>query len=185
MNRYQKKSKIFPGPLPPLEGEGWGEVIKYAAACLLFLLSFHAMAQESVLSANSNATGTAGTVSYSVGQVVFNTNTGVAGTIMEGVQQPYEILFMDGIEPHAGISLECVVYPNPVNSYVKLKIENLRTLGFIMSCQLTDMHGLLLHSIKISENETIIPMDDLSPEIYFLTVFGDGKAWQTYKIIKK
>jgi hypothetical protein len=159
--------------------------MKWVATCLLFLLSFQLMAQESVLSASNNATGTGGTVSYSVGQVAYNTNTGTTGTTMEGVQQPYEILFLDGIEAGRGISLECIVYPNPASACVKLKIENYRTIGVTLNCRLTNMNGLLLRDMNISGDETIIPADDLAPATYLLTIFGDGIAWQTYKIIKK
>jgi hypothetical protein len=47
------------------------------------------------------------------------------------------------------------------------------------------MNGVLLLTKSIESDETSIPMDDLSPATYLLTVFGNGKALQTYKIIKK
>jgi Secretion system C-terminal sorting domain len=140
-------------------------------------------AQQTILSANNNATGSGGTVTYSVGQVAFITKTGVSGTITEGMQQPYEILYMTGIEEEKGITLDCILYPNPATVNVKLKIENheIKNLNY----QLYNMSGLLLQNLKIENNETTIPMDGLEHATYFLKVTENNKALQTFRIIKK
>ena len=140
-------------------------------------------AQQAVLSSSGNAAGNGGSVSYSVGQVAFSTHTGGGATVTEGVQQPYEILFMEGIDQEYGITLECLVYPNPADAYVRLKIKNREHLD--LTYQLNNMNGLLLLMKNIETDETSIPMDDLVPATYFLTVSVNGKALQTYKIIKK
>ncbi|MDP1621073.1 MAG: T9SS type A sorting domain-containing protein [Bacteroidales bacterium] len=140
-------------------------------------------AQQSILSTSFNAIGIDGEVSYSVGQIAFNTNIGADGTITEGVQQPYEILFMTGIGEESEIILKCMVFPNPANDNVRLKIEGQEILN--PTCQLIDMNGVVLQDIKIVRNETTIFMADLAAATYFLTVFVDGKLLQTYKIIKK
>jgi len=48
-------------------------------------------AQVAIPASGGNATGTGGTVSYSVGQVFYTINTGTTGFIVQGVQQPFEI----------------------------------------------------------------------------------------------
>ena len=48
-------------------------------------------AQESPTATVGEATGTGGTASYSVGQVVYTTTTGTNGSVAQGVQQPFEI----------------------------------------------------------------------------------------------
>jgi len=61
-------------------------------ALLLFGLGLTGLqAQESVNAAGGNASGSGGTVSYTVGQVVYTTKTGTNGSVAEGVQQAYEI----------------------------------------------------------------------------------------------
>jgi hypothetical protein len=156
---------------------------------LLIVASFSWMApsglqaQEAILSSSNNAAGIDGSVSYSVGQVAFITIGGGGGNVMEGVQQPYEILFMDGIDDAPGISLKCMVYPNPADAYVRLKIEDDAILN--PGCHLFNINGVLLQDIKLESREVTIPMDDLSPATYFLAVYSNGKALQTYKIIKK
>lgn len=56
-------------------------------ACLLCVAQLM-NSQESLNASGSEATGTGGTVSYSVGQVFYSTQTGSNGTLSEGVQQP-------------------------------------------------------------------------------------------------
>jgi hypothetical protein len=140
-------------------------------------------AQQTILSAGNNAAGTGGSASYSVGQPAFNTFMNGSATISEGVQQPYEILFMEGVDPDKGIILECLVYPNPAISYVRLKTETREISD--LSYQLYNMNGLLLLTKRIESDETCIPLEDLAPDTYLLTVSGKGKAVKTYKIIKK
>jgi hypothetical protein len=63
---------------------------------LLFLTAFvgltpFLMAQENVNASGSNASGSGGSASYSVGQVFYQIHSGSNGSVVEGVQQPYEI----------------------------------------------------------------------------------------------
>ena len=46
------------------------------------------LGQQAVVTAGADATGTGGTVSYSVGQVVYQTHTVTNGSVAEGMQQP-------------------------------------------------------------------------------------------------
>ena len=147
----------------------------------MILTGLHA--QQTILSTSSDATGIQGSVSYSVGQIVFLTKTGTGGNVSEGIQQPYEILFMTGIVEEKGIDLECVLYPNPASAYVRLKIENQETRN--LHFDLYNLKGVLLKSMKIEKEETTIPMDELVQATYFLTVIENNKILKTFRIIKK
>lgn len=48
-------------------------------------------AQETIAVTGGNASGSGGTTSYSVGQMFYHTNTGTDGSVIEGIQIPYEI----------------------------------------------------------------------------------------------
>ena len=71
---------------------------KVVLAILIVIVGFPLIAQEAIPAAGSNAIGSGGSVSYSVGQVVYTINTGTNGSVAEGVQQPYEISVVVGIE---------------------------------------------------------------------------------------
>ncbi len=139
-------------------------------------------AQTSIPSTGGNATGTGGTVSYTVGQLVYTTNTGSTGSIAQGIQQPYEISVVTGIEQAKDITLVCSVYPNPTSDILTLKVENYNQENLLF--QLMDVNGKPLESKKINGIETTISMANLLPSIYFLKVIDGNKEVKTFKIIK-
>ena len=152
---------------------------------ILLLLCFgltKVQAQEAVMTSGGDASGSGGSASYSIGQIVYTTNTGTNGSVAQGVQQPFEISVVASIEEAKGITLKCSVYPNPATDYLMLKIENfdLSTLNF----QLFDINGKLLLDQKINSNETSISMESIPSANYFLKVIQSNKKIKTFKIIK-
>jgi hypothetical protein len=139
-------------------------------------------AQESFTSTGGNATGTGGNVSYTIGQVSYITNTSSSGTVAQGVQQPYEILVVTGLEEAKDIILELFVYPNPVSDILKLKVESYSLEN--LSYQLYDANGNLLLNGEIVDKETVINTGDLAPAAYFLQIIDNNKDVKIFKIIK-
>ena len=138
-------------------------------------------AQESVNGSGGEATGAVGTASYSVGQVVYTTNTGTNGSVAQGVQQPYEISTTVGIN-ETSINLEMSVYPNPTANYLQLKVdsEKLDNLNF----QLIDLQGKVITNKKVNSATTTVAMENLPKAIYFLNVVKNNQIVKTFKVIK-
>ena len=151
---------------------------------LLFVIcgSVICNAQQALSTAGGEATGTGGTVSYTLGQAVNNTITSTSGTVMQGVQQPFEILVVTGIEEAKGISLEISVYPNPTSNFLRLKVANVKLEK--LSYQLYDINGSLLGSNEIVGKETIIQTGNLAPAAYYLRISDNQREVKTFKIIK-
>lgn len=84
-----------------------------------------ALAQETVPASGGNITGSGGSVSYSVGQIVYTTHTGTSGSVTQGVQHPFEISVVSGIEETEDINLTCSAYPNPTTDFLQLKVKRL------------------------------------------------------------
>ena len=140
-------------------------------------------AQNAIPTSGGNALGSGGTVSYSIGQVVYTTNTSIAsGSVAQGVQQPFEISVITGIEQAKDITLVCSVYPNPASDLLTLKVENYDKKS--LSYKLFDANGKLLESKKVTGYETIISIANLLPSPYFLKVIDNQKEIKTFKIIK-
>jgi hypothetical protein len=137
---------------------------------------------ESIPVTGGNASGSGGSASYSVGQVVYTTSNGTSGTVSQGVQQPFEISVLTGIDETKGITLLCTVHPNPTIDFLTLKVENYTTDG--LTYQFYDVNGKLLDSQKMVGNETSIAMSNLVPATYFLKVIQSDKELKTFKIIK-
>ena len=136
-------------------------------------------AQETVLPTGGEATGTGGTASYSVGQVVYTTATGTNGSVAQGVQQPFEISTTVGIN-ETTINLEMSVYPNPTTNYLTLKTDDNANLSY----QLIDMQGKVIESKNVVSNPSNISLEGQPKAIYFLNVVNNNQVVKTFKIIK-
>lgn len=87
------------------------------------LFASNASTQESVTTSGGNATGNGGSISYTIGQLFFNTVEGTTGSLPEGVQQPYEITVVTSIEEAFGNYLNVFAYPNPVTDFRFLNLR--------------------------------------------------------------
>ena len=153
------------------------------AMLLTFSFSLSTLvAQESINATGGNAEGSGGSASYSVGQLMYQTHTGTNGSVAEGVQQPFEISVVTGIEQANGINLTVMAYPNPTTDYLMLDVMDFELSA--LSFQLFDLNGRLLQSKKIIDSQTRIVMSSLAPAIYFVRVIQGNKEVKTFKIIK-
>ena len=139
-------------------------------------------AQQDVLTTGGDASGLGGSVSYSIGQVFYTTNTALGGSAAQGVQQPFEIFIITEIEQINEIVLKCSVYPNPVVESLILNIESEHVSTF--SYQLYDMNGMLMKNAKVSTSETQISMQNFIPASYFLKICDGKQEIKSFKIIK-
>jgi len=138
--------------------------------------------QEAISTSGGNVHGSGGSVSYTIGQVAFSSISGTNGTVVQGVQQPYEISVISAVETTDEITLNWIVYPNPTRNNIKLSIESLDFDN--MYYRLFDNNGILIQEMKVESDETEISMHNLVPSIYFLRVIKNKKELKTFKIIK-
>jgi len=156
--------------------------VKLSVVLLLGLGLTGLQAQEAILTTGGNASGSGGSASYSVGQVFYVTSTGTNGSVAQGVQQPFEISVVTGIEETKGITLQCSAYPNPTIDFLTLKVDSDVKTQYIAS--LYDINGKLLESKKLDGNQTRIVMSNLVPATYFLKITDNNKEVKSFKIIK-
>lgn len=146
-----------------------------------FLSAGFAQAQQSANAAGGDATGSGGSVAYSIGQVVYTANTSPSGTVSQGVQQAYEIYLIGINETELNSSLS--VFPNPIVDYLILQISDYNNEK--LSYQLFDMQGKLLSNAQIIAQQTQIKTASLPPATYFIEVLNqENKHVQSFKIIK-
>ena len=148
---------------------------------LIILSSFRIMAQQAINASGANATGSGGSVSYSVGQVLYTTNSGSNGSSAQGVQQPYEISTTLSLTEANDIRLMSV-YPNPTTNRVVLNVGNYGTTN--LSLQFIDSNGRILLENKIINIETNLDIENYPVAIYFLKVMDKNSAIKIFKIIK-
>jgi len=152
---------------------------------LLVILLFtivSSFAQEAILPAGGDGAGSGGSVAYSVGQILYTSSGGVSDELIHGVQQPYEISIIIGLE-FKEIGLTLSTYPNPVTDLLILKVESLKWKD--LNFQMYNMEGKILLSDKLLNSETNIDMSALAPGMYLLKVCMEKDPVKTFKIIKK
>ena len=157
----------------------------YLFLILIMCIGFNKIqAQQANLVSGGNATGSGGSISYSIGQIDYITTTGTTGSVSQGLQQPFEISTLSGQE-FTQINLQMIVYPNPAVSIVNLKIDASETFNIeSMSYQLFDISGKEIFNQKITDSETQISLENLSSAIYFLKVSESDKTIKSFRIIK-
>lgn len=155
---------------------------KTFCAILLSIFFIGTQAQQVVPAAGGEASGSGGTASYSVGQIVYKTNSGTNGSLAEGVQQPFEISEIIGIEEAKTINLKWKIYPNPTRDVLKLNIGNYESEYLFY--QLYDLNGKIISKEKIINKESNINISALVSAIYFLKIIDNDKEIKTFKIIK-
>jgi len=150
---------------------------------VLGLTELHA--QEAFPATGGNASGSGGSVSYTIGQVFYITNTGITVSMSQGVQQPYEISEVTRIEETKEINLIIWVSPNPTTDFLQLKVDASTTFSIqSLSYQLFDIRGILLENKKLNDSETMIDMNNFVPATYFLKVIEKNRVFKNFKIIK-
>ncbi len=153
--------------------------IKFCSILMLGLGLTGLQAQESIVTIGGTASGNGGTVSYSIGQIVYTSHIGTDGYVAQGVQQPLEISIVFGVEDETGIT----AYPNPISDYVILSIDDFDISN--LSYELYDLKGNLLRNEKITSNQTNIVTSNLVSATYFVTIFRGNEKLKTFKIIKR
>lgn len=157
---------------------------------MMFFVPFVGISQtndnlmETIITSGNNATGASGTVTYSIGQV-FYTYMGVDAvySVAQGIQQQIkgEQLYVPDIEEPAKV--EMYVYPNPTSDFVNISLNGVELEGQ-RSYRLYDIQARLLKQNTISDTETQVSLNNLSPSIYILAVYVDNKILKSFKIIK-
>ena len=155
---------------------------KVKLSVLLLGLGLSANAQQVILAAGGNASGIGGASAYSIGQVVYYTSYTSNGSVVQGVQQPFEISTISGIEDYK-ISLNLQAYPNPTSDYLILSIDKMELASF--NFQLFDLTGKSIESKVVTSPKEIIHMESLANATYFLKVSRNSMEVKTFKIFKK
>ncbi len=158
-------------------------VKKLILSCLVvFVLAAAVKAQSAFSCTGGDSSGTGGSVSYTAGIVSYTTLSGAAGSVAQGVQQPYEISVLTGLEVPDDIQLEISAYPNPARKTLFLKTTSHSTAG--MEYQLYHINGSMVERNKIVNDVTAIDMENLVPATYFLKIIEKNTEIKTFKIIK-
>lgn len=147
---------------------------------LFMLLPTWVLAQQSPVAAGGEAAGSGGSVSFSVGQVVYKHYQGGDAFVNEGVQQVYDISPITSLKEDDNL-FQLVAYPNPTTDVLWLEVlgdADFRDAHY----QLVSVSGQHLGSGMITTTRTEINMANVAAGSYVLRISGANN--QSFKIIK-
>lgn len=143
-----------------------------------FLSIGYSHGQIALVAAGGNETTLGGSVSYSVGQIMYQQYTSENVSVSEGVQQPFEVSVIASVGSE-DFGNDISLFPNPTSS--KLNITGVK--GKDVSYSLFDLNGIELKSFNASNNKEI-DLTDLTSAVYFLRVEDKNQSFKIFKIIK-
>lgn len=147
--------------------------------CSSFLFCSTLMAQERSVASGGEASGTGGTVSYTIGLPDFQTYSGSNGTISEGVQQAYELLSLNVNDWNK--DFQVVFYPNPVTDYLVIEVPE---TDAELTYNILSHSGQLVKSGNLSEIKTSIEVRSFVSEGYFIEIRKNNQLVRHYQFIK-
>lgn len=150
---------------------------------VFILVSMTVLGQSAVVPAGGTATGSGGTVTYTVGQIADQKVEGSGTYIIEGVQQPYDIQVI-GVDNFPGIILEAIVYPNPTQYSLRLSIRNYQLPEGGLTAEIYDFNGRCIYKGVINNLETDFDFSRYAAATYHLRVLNDKSLLKTFKVVK-
>ena len=156
-------------------------IVMAAALCM----SVAAMSQSVVASVCADGVGSGGTMSLTVGEVVYQFGENGDYSMTGGVQGSYTVYANEGNEGIAGVEplpFEVAVYPNPVTDRLTVRVSD---GGARLRCQLYSLGGALLADQPLSQGEATLAMGLYAAGSYLLRcVDADGRQ-QNFKVVKR
>jgi len=153
---------------------------KILFAIVIFTHS-HLLAQNSIVSCGGQAIGTGGAVSYSIGQISYSSISESGWHITQGVQQPYEISIITGINDIDN-QIKIQAYPNPTSNNLILSIPNQEIKNLYY--KLIDIQGRIIIEERINQKTEHINLYKMNAGIYMLSIFNSKQKIKTLQIIK-
>lgn len=148
---------------------------------LVLGISTAAFGQKATVAGGGDASGSGGSVSYSIGQVDYISVSGTGGSVLQGNQQPFEISLITGFDVKT-ITLDFVVYPNPTADNLTLKVSGNEYHN--LHYALLSIDGRLIQKLDVTNEITNISLGELAKGAYIVIVSNENKTIKSYNIIK-
>lgn len=153
---------------------------KFSFCFLCFFALQFIQSQATIVSGGGEAI-TSGTVSFTVGQLFYATNTSASHSVSQGIQQSIELFTLSNTDFNSQI-LVAKAYPNPTKKNAVLSIQNIDLEN--VTYYLFDIKGRQLLQRQIIDRNTNIRLKNFASGVYLLKVLKNNTLLKVFKIIK-
>jgi len=141
-------------------------------------------AQQAVLSSGGEISSAAGTISYSIGQVMYNHIEGEVGSLNQGVQQPQSFTIVGIEDPQEETSWR--LFPNPADQFVNIQLSGRSPFDatHLYVARLYDMKGNLVTEKTLYNEVNQISLQKCTDATYIVQISDQQHSIQSYALIK-
>lgn len=154
---------------------------KNYGAFILLLFCTYSYGQSAIIPAGGNSSSTAGSISYSTGQLRVEQANDLSFSSSEGVQQAYELSIETGYS-HPDIPVLVTVYPNPTSAYllVETPMDKIEELKY----QIININGVIVLSGNIDKPICSIQISSYPEGSYLLKLYTPKQIIASFNISK-
>lgn len=146
---------------------------------ILFQFFFCSLSySQEVISTQGNSYTTSGfSLDFTIGEILINEYMIGSVILSQGIHQPsWEIV---GVKDHF-TDINVTVFPNPTSSVLNIKTNEIVNVDYII----VDSKGVSVMKGTVREEHTVIELNFLSPEIYFLILKKGRQKLKSITILK-
>ena len=133
--------------------------------------------QEVVSTQGDSYSGAAGSIDFTIGEVVINTGTNGTNDITQGFHQTnWNFLSLDDFVPDYSVA----IFPNPVQNILNIQTENFEGVSYKMY----DAAGRIVMEDVLTSNSTVLQVERLAPGKYSITLSKNSNKLKTFKLVK-
>ncbi len=158
------------------------KLLRLSFVFLFFCWTTAIYAQQTTSTAGGNVKASAGSVSYTIGQTFFSSNSNEDGTVAEGVQHAFETLVITNVEEQF-LEQKFSVFPNPTRDM--LVIEGKDEMAEPFKIDLYDINGKLLLQKDMSTERETIDLSAFSKGSYILQIKNSNQQYSGFQIIRQ
>lgn len=168
----------------PINNNKFKHMKSFTKNIIIILLSSFTLiihSQENFTSAGTNILNSEGSISFSIGQIFYETNTDTSSFEIQGLQQPLEFNILQINEIN---DFNATVYPNPTTDI--LYISSIDNENKLVKYTLSTIEGKVLEE-KTIENEHLIQIDlkNYNLPLVLLRIENKDLSTNSFIIIKK
>ena len=160
--------------------------IKLLSAMLAIFLgeSGVLVGQQAILPGGGDGMGENISLYYSIGQIAQNDMAGNLVSLIEGVQQPFEIS-VSTLDDLTGIRVSGCMYPNPASDIVTIELDTEAPLEHgALILQLLDVNGRILLEERLTEEIRQIGINHIPDGYYVIRISARGGDVLNFKLTK-
>ena len=150
---------------------------KNAIVLFLLLTTLSVSAQEVISSQGESYSSASGSIDFTIGEVIINTETNGTNDITQGFHQTNWNFV--GIEDYAP-NYEVAIFPNPAEDVLNIRTSTFENVTYTFY----DALGKIVLQDKLAAEQTPIQVSKLAPGSYFLTLNNETQNLKTFKLIK-